>query len=134
MWIADNWKDYEAVSYTHLRGWNAPSVIMWSLGNEVQEGATYVLTQEYANVQADLIKYATALDTTRPCTRGDNKLKAESIGIPRTMMNSMTEANGTVGLNYCDGGKYDNLHKSNPTWKIYGSDVYKRQMLVLRTF
>ncbi len=117
------WSQFDLTA-TVKRGWNAPSVIMWSLGNEVQEGATGDLTQEYANVQADLIRYATALDTTRPCTRGDNFLKKENPGqVAFNMMDKMTEANGTVGLNYCDGGKYDNLHKSNPTWKIYGSET-----------
>lgn len=117
------WSQFDLTA-TVKRGWNAPSVIMWSLGNEVQEGATGNLTQEYANVQADLIRYATALDTTRPCTRGDNFLKRENPGqVAFNMMDKMTEANGTVGLNYCDGGKYDNLHKSNPTWKIYGSET-----------
>ena len=61
------WAKYDLTA-TVKRGWNAPSVIMWSLGNEVQEGATGVLTQAYANVQANLIDWTTALDTTRPNT------------------------------------------------------------------
>ena len=46
------------------RGQNAPSVIMWSIGNEVQEGAGS-LNQQYADVQADLIRWAQELDTTK---------------------------------------------------------------------
>lgn len=116
------WAKYDLTA-TVKRGWNAPSVIMWSLGNEVQEGATGVLTQAYENVQANLIDWTTALDTTRPATRGDNVLKGNKIGIPKNMMDAMTTANGTVGLNYCSGNDYDTLHNSNPNWKLYGSET-----------
>ena len=116
------WAKYDLTAAVK-RGWNAPSIIMWSLGNEVQEGATGVLTQAYANVQANLIDWTTALDTTRPATRGDNVLKGNKIGIPKNMMDAMTTANGTVGLNYCSGNDYDTLHNSNPNWKLYGSET-----------
>ena len=96
---------------------------MWSLGNEVQEGAGGVLTQAYADNQKKLIDWTLKLDTTRPATRGDNVLKGIKIGIPKTMMNDMTTANGTVGLNYCSGNDYDTLHNSNPNWKLYGSET-----------
>lgn len=66
------------------RGYNAPSIIMWSLGNEVMEGISGGVSNYPATAQK-LVNWVKELDTTRPMTTGDNKLKAnwseaESIG------------------------------------------------------
>ena len=83
------------------RGYNAPSIIMWSLGNEVMEGISGGVSNYPATAQK-LVNWVKELDTTRPMTTGDNKLKdnkseAESIG------NTLNAAGGTVGFNYCAG-------------------------------
>lgn len=83
------------------RGYNAPSIIMWSLGNEVMEGISGGVSNYPATAQK-LVNWVKELDATRPMTTGDNKLKAnwseaESIG------NTLNAAGGTVGFNYCAG-------------------------------
>lgn len=103
------------------RGYNAPSIIMWSLGNEVMEGISGGVS-EYPDTAKKLIDWTTELDTTRPVTTGDNKLKAywkeaEAIG------NAQHEAGGTVGFNYCDGALYDDWHQKHPEWKMYGAET-----------
>lgn len=104
------------------RGWNAPSVIMWSLGNEVQEGATGSLTESYRTIQTQLIDWASDLDDTRVITRGCNSVKNGG-QMAVTMMNDITEAGGTTGFNYAGGGQYDSLHKNHKDWMIYGSET-----------
>ena len=104
------------------RGQNAPSVIMWSIGNEVQEGAGS-LDQQYADVQDDLISWAQELDTTRLVTRGDNVVKGNTSGTAYDIMNTLAEAGGVVGLNYTNGSQYDAQHAASPDWIIYGSET-----------
>lgn len=116
------WAKYDLTA-TVKRGWNAPSIIMWSLGNEVQEGAAALENGGYANVQANLIEWTTALDTTRPATRGDNTIKGNTSGINIDMMNSMTAAKGVVGMNYSNGNQYDIQHTNHPDWLMYGSET-----------
>ena len=104
------------------RGQNAPSVIMWSLGNEVQEGAGS-LNQQYANIQANLITWVEEVDSTRPVTRGCNAIKGQTTGIAAEMMDSLSEAGGIAGFNYNSGDQYDTQHTANGDWIIYGSET-----------
>ena len=104
------------------RGQNAPSVIMWSLGNEVQEGAGS-LNQQYAEVQADLVTWARKIDNTRPVTRGCNAIKGQTSGIAAQMMDSLSDAGGVAGFNYNSGDQYDIQHQENPDWFIYGAET-----------
>lgn len=104
------------------RGQNAPSVIMWSLGNEVQEGAG-ILNQQYANIQANLITWVEEVDSTRPVTRGCNAIKGQTTGIAAKMMDSLSEAGGIAGFNYNSGDQYDTQHTANGDWIIYGSET-----------
>ena len=104
------------------RGQNAPSVIMWSLGNEVQEGAGN-LNQQYADIQAKLITWAKEADDTRPVTRGCNSIKGQTSGIASDMMDSLSDAGGVAGFNYNSGDQYDTQHNANPDWFIYGAET-----------
>ena len=61
------------------RGQNDPAIIMWSLGNEMWEG-TSGYNNSYKTAQDNLVKWAEAIDTTRPVTTGDNKLKGNEAG------------------------------------------------------
>lgn len=98
---------------------NAPAVIMWSLGNEVREGAGGKLPNE-AGVQANLVKWTQELDTTRPVTQGDNNIKNSN---GSSISAGIANAGGIVGLNYCGAGQYDSIHSAFPNWLLYGSET-----------
>lgn len=99
---------------------NAPSVIMWSLGNEMTEGTGGIAN--FQQVQQNLITWAKAVDTTRPITTGDNKFKG---GEHATELNpqGIASADGVVGFNYMDGNRYRDVHQKHPEWKLYGSET-----------
>lgn len=73
-----------------------PSVILWSLGNEIQEGAFF--TYDYANKVQSIIDWVKAEDTTRPVTSGDNNRgeKDEMIRVLQAILDN----DGVVGFNY----------------------------------
>lgn len=97
---------------------NAPSIIMWSLGNEVTEGTTGV--PGYVGIQQNLINWTKAMDPTRPVTDGDNKKKG---GSNEMHPQGIADADGINGFNYMKGSQYDSVHSANPTWKIYGAET-----------
>lgn len=103
---------------------NDPSVIMWSLGNEMSEGTSGV--PNFKSVQKNLIDWAKAADPTRPVTTGDNRFKGN--GNAELNPQGIADANGVVGFNYMQGSRedqkdYDEVHKEHPTWKIIGSET-----------
>ncbi len=116
------WAQFDLTA-TVKRGWNAPSIIMWSLGNEIQEGTAYELNETYRSKQAELIAWTTALDDTRPVTRGDNRIKGNTSGMTVTMMDELSDAGGTAGMNYNNGSQYDIQHVRHPDWYIYGAET-----------
>lgn len=115
------WAQFDLTA-TIKRGQNAPSVIMWSIGNEVQEGAGS-LNQAYADIQDNLVAWAQELDSTRLVTRGDNVVKGNASGTAYNIMDSLAEAGGAAGLNYTNGSQYDAQHAASPEWIIYGSET-----------
>ncbi|MBR5566227.1 MAG: beta-N-acetylglucosaminidase domain-containing protein [Roseburia sp.] len=117
-----SWAQYDLTSMIR-RGQNAPSIIMWSLGNEVWEGAWG--SEDFPEVARTLISWATALDSSRPSTIGDNKLK-ESNSNSFAMSEALTAAGGITGSNYCSGSNYDNVYnryKNVENFALYGSET-----------
>lgn len=103
------------------RGQNAPSIVMWSLGNEIQEGAG---GSGYKEKAPELIKWAQEVDKTRMVTIGSNAVKNEGANGEHTnIANQITEAGGASGTNYSGGSSYDKLHTNHPEWKLYGSET-----------
>ncbi|HJC46495.1 MAG TPA: discoidin domain-containing protein [Candidatus Lachnoclostridium pullistercoris] len=100
---------------------NAPSVIAWSLGNEITEG-TSGSEANYVNQTPILIEWAKEADATRPLTIGDNRVKNGN-GNFAAIQNDLTESGGLVGVNYTDWQTMKNLHEQHPDWKIYGSET-----------
>ncbi|HSY24003.1 MAG TPA: glycoside hydrolase family 2 TIM barrel-domain containing protein [Polyangiaceae bacterium] len=93
---------------------NHPSVIMWSIGNEVG-GSTTTTAQSLKN-------WVLALDTTRPVTWASNKMGGPHVseGDDRAVAALLD----LVGYNYAPyAGDYDADHTANPTWKIFGSET-----------
>ena len=116
------WAQYDLTSMIR-RGQNAPSIIMWSLGNEVWEGAGG--ENDFPKVAATLIQWATALDSSRPSTIGDNKLQGLN-GNSIKMAESLTAAGGIVGANYGNSTEYDSIYnrlKNLEGFALYGSET-----------
>lgn len=116
------WAQY-SLQETLLRDRNAPSVIMWSLGNEIQEGAGG--GQCYIDMTPKLIKWAQDIDTSNPLTIGSNAVKRhDNDGVVHSKIaDIITKADGISGTNYSNGDSYDELHRNHPTWKLYGSET-----------
>ncbi|WP_368103529.1 discoidin domain-containing protein [Bifidobacterium bifidum] len=116
----ETWAKFDLTS-TINRDRNAPSVIMWSLGNEMMEGISGSVS-DFPATSAKLVAWTKAADSTRPMTHGDNKIKAnwrES----NTMGDNLTANGGVVGTNYSNGANYDQIRTDHPSWAIYGSET-----------
>lgn len=116
----ETWAKFDLTS-TINRDRNAPSVIMWSLGNEMMEGISGSVS-DFPATSAKLVAWTKAADSTRPMTHGDNKIKAnwrES----NTMGDNLTANGGVVGTNYSNGANYDQIRTTHPSWAIYGSET-----------
>lgn len=123
------WAEYDIKQMVE-RGKNSPSIIMWSLGNEIEEIRNG--SQKSYETIAKLTKWVGEVDNTRFITEGDNKLQYTSGDAaipPATAANRMIEeaekagARATVGINYGGGGTYDAHHNQYPDWIIYGSET-----------
>ena len=116
----ETWAKFDLTS-TINRDRNAPSVIMWSLGNEMMEGISGSVSG-FPATSAKLVAWTKAADSTRPMTYGDNKIKA-NWNESNTMGDNLTANGGVVGTNYSDGANYDKIRTTHPSWAIYGSET-----------
>ena len=116
----ETWAKFDLTS-TINRDRNAPSVIMWSLGNEMMEGISGSVS-DFPATSAKLVTWTKAADSTRPMTHGDNKIKA-NWNESNTMGDNLTANGGVVGTNYSDGANYDKIRTDHPSWAIYGSET-----------
>ena len=86
---------------------NHPSVIMWSIGNEIAE-------QSGPEPAGSLAKIVREEDSTRPVTAGCNWVEAGFNGFQKSV--------DAFGYNY-KPGVYERFHKENPTVPLYGSET-----------
>ncbi|MBQ9717935.1 MAG: beta-galactosidase, partial [Clostridia bacterium] len=79
---------------------NAPSIIAWSFGNEIQEGTYWTNVSRYDDICADFINWVNAEDVTRPVTSGDNNRgrNADLVNV----INTITNSGGVAGFNYAN--------------------------------
>lgn len=96
------------------RGKNAPSIIMWSLGNEIWETNQDKAVQTAQNLN-DWVK---EVDPTRPTTMGEDKFR---MGNGQGTHEAVANIIDVVGFNYAEDN-YDSLREKHPDWKIYGSE------------
>lgn len=90
---------------------NHPSVIMWSIGNEIPE-QTSTLGVATAG---ELIGFVKTIDNTRPVTIGANVSGIEA--------DALLNQFGVVGYNYQEKN-YRSDRQRNPTRLMYGSETY----------
>lgn len=115
-----SWGEFEARAMVKTSK-NNPSVIMWSIGNEVLEGIGGD-TSNYTTIAQNIVNWIQDEDMTRPVTIGENKSKnndSRAIAISNIIANS----GGIVGLNYANGDQFRNLRNANPSWILYGSET-----------
>lgn len=116
------WAEYDIKAMVN-RGKNAPSIIMWSLGNEVLEGNDYgYSTAKYPEITRNLVEWTQEVDTERPVTFGGNMIK-NNHATEVAIANVIAEAGGIVGQNYADGDKFLNSRNNHENWIQYGSET-----------
>ena len=93
---------------------NAPSVIMYSLGNEIFEGVNNAYTTNYPTIAGNLCDWVQEVDATRPVTFGQNSAQDDRAAQVAAVIN---EHGGVVGLNYAGTSRYD-------SWVAKGLKVY----------
>lgn len=91
---------------------NSPSVVMWSIGNEILEQGHKTKGKEIAQKLVSICKEE---DTTRPVTAGFNYY-------PAPIENGLAEALDLVGWNY-KPRKYEEVMAQHPNWIVYGSET-----------
>jgi len=94
-----------------LRDRNHPSVIMWSIGNEIK----FAGTPEIDSVCGILADYVRALDPTRPVTAAQNAVSEQK--------DNFFSHLDICGYNYALGS-YKNDHVRKPARVIFGSESY----------
>ena len=114
LYYKTNWrKDVEVML---KRDRNHPSVIMWSIGNEIPA----MQMEEVVNNARMMTSYIHELEPTRPVTAGLNNLGEE--------LNAFMEVLDVCGYNYAVGGyavgKYAMDIRNHPKRVIYGSESY----------
>ncbi|MFI3254905.1 MAG: glycoside hydrolase family 2 TIM barrel-domain containing protein [Eubacteriales bacterium] len=108
--LFDEWAERDLIDLIR-RDRNHPSVIMWSLGNEIrdQNEEEGVLTAKF------LCDISHREDPTRPTTFGiNNPTKAIELGF--------CDVVDVVGFNY-QGNNYEKYLKEHPNWIILGSET-----------
>lgn len=111
------WAEYTVKSMV-LRDRNDPSIILWSLGNEIQEG-TNMAIGEYSSIAQELINWIKEVDTTRMPTIGSNQRTTS--GTLGSVHRTVADNGGIVGFNYASGGELDSM--SNTYGTIIASET-----------
>ncbi len=99
---------------------NAPSVVMWSIGNELGTGGTdYVADSKYLQVARNLIEWINAIDPTKPITHGDN---SRATGVKGQIDQLQVDAGGIAGMNYYPTN-WEKTHRDHPAWPMVGTET-----------
>jgi beta-galactosidase len=110
------WNDWHKNDLRALvkRDINHPSVIMWSLGNEVYD--LHVLPDEKTSpiLTGELTQIVKECDPTRPTTLGSHHPPASYNGVQNNV--------GVFGQNYQNGG-YERFRQENPSVPLIGSET-----------
>ena len=93
------WAEF-AIKSMVKRDRNDPSIILWSLGNEIQEGASAAST--FPTIAQNLIDWVNEVDTTRPTTIGDNTKSTGTSSVLGQVLNVINNNGGVVGFNYAN--------------------------------
>ncbi|MBS4461183.1 Ig-like domain-containing protein [Aerococcaceae bacterium zg-B36] len=110
------WAEYSLKAMIN-RGKNDPSIIMWSLGNEITEGASGNASH-FGQLAKQLVQWVKETDSTRLVTIGNNR-----IGELDAVNQAIIDAGGIVGFNYKDASTIRNQLIRHQDWKVYSSET-----------
>lgn len=103
------WAEF-ALKSTVRRDRNHPSLILWSLGNEIQEGAS--TNPQFPTIARSLIQWTREEDASRLVTNGDNTKGGNSTLVQVASEINKTENGEKVGIsgfNYASSGELASL-------------------------
>lgn len=101
------WAEY-AIKSMVSRDRNDPSIILWSLGNEIQEGAS--ADSSFPTIAQNLIDWVKELDTIRPTTIGSNQRTTS--GTLGSVHSVIANNGGIVGFNYASSSELSSMHNT----------------------
>jgi len=106
----DKWAEKDMVAWIH-RDRNHPSIIAWSIGNEIREQGR----KDGLETCQFLVDICHREDPTRPTTAGFNNWAA-------AIKNGLADAVDLPAWNY-KPQHYSFIHKNHPEWKMYASET-----------
>ena len=115
-----SWGEFESRTMVKTSK-NNPSVIMWSIGNEIFEGIGGN-SSNYPTIAQNIIDWIQDEDTTRPVTIGDNRGKygdSSAVAVSDVVANN----GGIVGFNYATDGQFSNMRNNKSNWILYGAET-----------
>ena len=114
------WAEYDVREMVR-RARNSPSVLAWSIGNELMNNHGGD-TSEYPYWAEEITRWIQEEDSSRPVTVGDNNMLEQSP--QHTAIDETLAADGgIIGLNYAHDSQYDSIHANHPAWCLYGSET-----------
>lgn len=96
------WSEY-AIKAAIKRDRNSPSVIMWSIGNEIDSNSR--VDGNSRNVAKNLILWGKEMDDTRPYTSGENDAFRTHDPNKLAINDEIAKSGGVVGYNYGNHGE-----------------------------
>lgn len=81
---------------------NDPCIIMWSIGNEVQNATTGGYSH-FPDLAKDIVSWVREADTTRPCTIGSNLRETDTSTTFGQILSNLDNGGDVVGFNYLKG-------------------------------
>lgn len=110
----ETWAEFDLKQMIR-RDINAPSVIMWSLGNEIWE-----TKEEYGyEIAKNLVRWAKEIDDTRYLTLGENAFNGQ---FKEGIETKIADLFDVVGLNYGEKNIQEIINKK-PDWKFFGAET-----------
>lgn len=113
--VGQVWSEYDLKEMVK-RGKNSPSIIMWSIGNEIWESGFG--DSKSVQTAKNLTKWIKEVDDTRYVTMGQDVYRFVTFG-PHEEVSVPLDA---VGFNYAEFN-YHKLRGKHPEWRIYGSET-----------